>query len=126
VYNHTYELICFAAKGTSNIYKSNVKRFPPLNSKTKEKKEHPTQKPTALISELITDCTKEGDLILDCFGGSCTTAVSAIYNKRNFICFEQDEKYVEIGEQRVEEARKIYDAPSIELPSNELFIKNDN
>ncbi|MCL2313013.1 MAG: site-specific DNA-methyltransferase [Firmicutes bacterium] len=34
------------------------------------------------------DCPKEGDLILDCFVGSCTTAVSAIYTKRNFICFE--------------------------------------
>jgi len=85
-------------------------------------KVHDTQKPTQLISELITDCTKEGDLVLDCFAGSCTTAVSAIYTKRNFICFELQEKYVEIGNKRIQKAQKLIQMPDgILLEKENLF-----
>lgn len=38
---------------------------------------HPTQKPVEVIEKLITDSTQEGDLVLDCFMGSGTTAVAS-------------------------------------------------
>jgi site-specific DNA-methyltransferase (adenine-specific) len=67
-------------------------------------KVHPAQKPVELISKLITDSTAEGDTVMDCFAGSGTTAVAAIRTKRNFICMELQDKYVDIAKQRIEEA----------------------
>jgi len=118
VYSFSSELIIFAAKGKTNITKSNIIQLEGFMNGAKKydgTKVHPTQKPTKLISELILDCTKENNVILDCFGGSCTTAVSAIQNKRNFICFELQEKYVEIGNQRIDKAQQAFQAENRNL-----------
>lgn len=64
---------------------------------------HPTQKPVEVIEKLITDSTKEGDLVLDCFMGSGTTAVAAKKLNRNFIGFEIQEKYITISENRLKQ-----------------------
>lgn len=62
---------------------------------------HPTQKPVALIEELIKTYTNEGDLILDNCAGSMTTAVAAINTKRKYICMEKDVEIFETGKNRV-------------------------
>lgn len=54
---------------------------------------HPTQKPVDLIAELIEKHSNAGDTILDCFSGSCTTAVACIKTGRNFIGCELDSIY---------------------------------
>lgn len=54
---------------------------------------HPTQKPLLLIEELVVKHSNEGDLILDCFSGSGTTAVASLRNNRNFIGCELDSTY---------------------------------
>lgn len=54
---------------------------------------HPTQKPLALIEELIEKHSNEGDIILDCFLGSGTTALASWNKKRNFIGCEIDKDY---------------------------------
>lgn len=64
---------------------------------------HPTQKPVALIEELIKTYTNPGDLILDSCAGSCTTAVAALNTGRNYICFEKDKDIFEVGSKRVAE-----------------------
>jgi site-specific DNA-methyltransferase (adenine-specific) len=68
---------------------------------SKEKVSHPTQKPTALIEYLINTYSNEGDLILDNTAGSMTTAIAAINTNRKCICIEKDDKYFEIGSERV-------------------------
>lgn len=62
---------------------------------------HPTQKPVALIEYLINTYTNEGDLVLDNTAGSMTTAIAAINTNRRCICIEKDDKYFEIGSERV-------------------------
>lgn len=54
---------------------------------------HPTQKPIAFMEELIKKHSNEGDTVLDCFAGSCTTGVAAINTNRNFIGCEIDKDY---------------------------------
>lgn len=71
-----------------------------------ERSEHPTQKPLELIKELIEKHSNPGDLVLDNFGGSGTTAVAAIESSRSYILIERDELYYEICNRRV---RKIKD-----------------
>jgi len=73
--------------------------------------EHPTQKPVPLIEELITNSTREGDIILDPFMGSGTTAVAAIQNDRDYVGFEVDEdNYRDVIERRIGEAKRQVDA----------------
>lgn len=62
---------------------------------------HPTQKPVALFEYLIRTYTNEGGVVLDNCAGSGTTGVACQNTKRNFILMEQEQKYVEIIEQRL-------------------------
>lgn len=54
---------------------------------------HPTQKPLQFMEDLIEKHSNEGDTVLDCFAGSCTTGVAALKHNRNFIGCEIDENY---------------------------------
>ena len=67
---------------------------------------HPTQKPVRLLERLLALVSKEGDLVLDPFSGSCSTAVACININRNFIGFEIDAEYFEGGKKRVESLEK--------------------
>ena len=49
----------------------------PVNSQADERSEYPTQKPETLLERLMTTSTNPGDLVLDCFIGSGTTAAVA-------------------------------------------------
>ena len=68
-----------------------------------KKKIHSTQKPVALFEYLIKTYTDEGDLVLDNCMGSFTTAVACINTNRNFIGFELDKKYYDLGQKRLED-----------------------
>jgi DNA modification methylase len=67
---------------------------------------HPTQKPVALLREIIRDFTKEDDTILDPFMGSGSTGVAALLENRNFIGIEKDENYFNIAKERIEGVTK--------------------
>lgn len=66
------------------------------------RKIHPTQKNVKLFEELILDNTNEGEIVLDPFMGSGTTAIACINNNRNYIGFELDEKYYNDSIERIE------------------------
>jgi adenine-specific DNA-methyltransferase len=51
--------------------------IPPVNSQAKEDTQYSTQKPEALLGRIIKASSNEGDLVLDCFCGSGTTAAAA-------------------------------------------------
>ena len=77
------------SKATFNLHcKNTVLRYPCGVNKI-----HPTQKPIALMSYIVNASTKEGDIVLDPFMGSGTTAIACIREKRNFIGFEKSEEY---------------------------------
>jgi DNA modification methylase len=63
--------------------------------------EHPTEKPKELIKYLIEVHSNQGDTILDCFGGSGTTAICCKELGRNFILFEALEEYCKMAEKRL-------------------------
>lgn len=62
---------------------------------------HPTQKPLALLENLVKTFTNEGDLILDNCMGSGTTGVACKNLNRNFIGIELDPNYYKIAENRI-------------------------
>jgi site-specific DNA-methyltransferase (adenine-specific) len=69
-----------------------------------ENTDHPTQKPEKLLAKIILASTNPGDLILDPFAGSGTTAVVAKKLGRDFIAIEADEKYCLLAAKRLEMA----------------------
>ena len=66
-------------------------------------KQHPTQKPVALMEYLIKTYTNEGETVLDNCIGSGTTALACIGTNRNFIGIEKEQKYVDIANKRIDE-----------------------
>jgi len=80
-------------------YDNGIYRYPIYHGKDRF---HPTQKPLKLFEELIRKHSNEGDLVVDCFLGSGTTAVAALNTKRNFTGCEIDNgTYIKMKE-RVE------------------------
>ena len=67
-----------------------------------ENTDHPTQKPEKLLAKIILASTNAGDLILDPFAGSGTTAVAAKKLGRNFVAIEADEDYCLLAAKRLE------------------------
>jgi len=62
---------------------------------------HPTQKPVALLENLIRTFTDEGDTVLDCCMGSGSTGIACINTGRGFIGIELEDKYYKIAENRI-------------------------
>lgn len=62
---------------------------------------HPTQKPVSLCEYFIKTYSNKGDIILDPFIGSGTTAVAAKNTNRNYIGWEQNDEYFEVAKNRL-------------------------
>ncbi len=73
-------------------------RFPPESAK---KVGHPAPFPIELPLKLIKLYTFEGDVILDPFMGSGTTALAALMTNRYYIGYEINEEYVKLAEKRI-------------------------
>ncbi len=72
---------------------------------------HPTQKPVALMSWLVSLGSRSGDVVLDPFAGSGTTGVAAGGLGRRFIGMEQDRRWFRIAQDRLQ-GREVGDAAS--------------
>lgn len=73
----------------------------PSKEEKGSKNEHLTVKPVKLMEHLIKIFSKEGDLVLDPFLGSGTTAVAALANSRRIVGFEISSEYFETIKERV-------------------------
>ena len=101
------ELIWTSYNKGTNIYRFLWHGMLQQNMKQKEFRHHPTQKPVALMQQIITDYTGENDTILDPFAGSGSTCVAAQNLHRRFIGIELDEKYCEIARDRLKQQTLI-------------------
>ncbi|WP_242161796.1 site-specific DNA-methyltransferase [Bacillus cereus group sp. BfR-BA-01522] len=100
-YAPKHEFVLFGHKGRS-LFRE--KRIPDVMNCAKvpgNKLVHPTEKPIELLEVFIRNNSDVGDVVFDGFAGSGTTAVAALNNQRNFIGFEIDSHYTEIGNERI-------------------------
>ena len=81
-------------------YKSNV-----LEYRKDYTGHHPTQKPVALMQDLVETYTNPGDTVLDFTMGSGSTGVACVNTGRRFIGIERDPGYFAIAERRIAEAQ---------------------
>jgi DNA modification methylase len=82
-----------------SVYDNGTYRYPICHGK--ERYEHPTQKPLQLIIDIVNKHSNPGDLVLDNFAGTGTTAHACLLTDRKYIVMERDEKYFEIIKSRI-------------------------
>jgi site-specific DNA-methyltransferase (adenine-specific) len=78
--------------------------FPAVNAKNIG---HPAPFPVELPHRLINLYSYEGDVILDPFAGSGTTAIAAIKNNRKYICYDVKKEYVDLAKKRISNQKFI-------------------
>ncbi len=81
------------------------------------RKAHPTQKPEALLHRVILAATKPGQVILDPFLGSGTTAAVAKRLGRRYIGLEREPRYAEMARRRIARTRAVEDLDLVDTPS---------
>jgi DNA modification methylase len=83
--------------GDTGRYRTNCWTYPGVNTfragRAEDLARHPTTKPVALIADAIRDVSHRGDIVLDPFGGSGTTAIAAEKTKRRARLIELDPLY---------------------------------
>lgn len=79
----------------------------PLNQKDKKIYNHPTIKPLDIIQNLVVNSSLEGDIVLDPFLGSGTTAIACVNTNRHYIGFELDPQYYDIACKRLDEVEDV-------------------
>jgi DNA modification methylase len=119
IYRNQHELICAFSVGDDkpldNVElgkrgrnRTNVWHYAGMSAFGRERDQllamHPTVKPVAMIADAIRDCTKRGDIVLDCFLGSGSTLMAADETGRIFRGVELDPLYVDVAVRRWEKA----------------------
>lgn len=84
---------------------------------------HPTEKPIALMLELLELFTNEDDLVLDPFMGSGSTGVACVRRGRRFIGIEKDPEYFAIA---CERTAKAIEQPDFFVQAERMPRKQDN
>lgn len=128
-----YEPIAYYCKGDNGVF-NNIKIKPDTNRReytsgtlkdgiclsdvwtdisalphnSKEKVDHPTQKPLKLMERIISLGTNEEDVVLDNCMGSGTTGVACLNLNRSFIGIESDARYFNLATQRIESETPIW------------------
>ena len=89
---------------TFNLWQGGKSKSNVLEYKKDNDGYHPTQKPVALLEDLIQTYSNEGNIILDFTMGSGSTGVACVNTNRRFIGIELDDGYFNIAKKRIEEA----------------------
>lgn len=73
-----------------------------MNAESARRIGHPAPFPEELPNRLIQLYSFKGDIILDPFMGSGTTAVSALKTERKFIGYDISNEYIDLANKRIE------------------------
>ena len=79
--------------------------IPNVKSNHPEKEDHPCQFPVELVERCVLALTNEGDLVYDPFAGVGSSLIGALKNGRRAYGSELEQKYIDIGLDRIERLR---------------------
>jgi site-specific DNA-methyltransferase (adenine-specific) len=115
-FTHATETLIWAAKNKKSKHTFNYKlmrelaggkqmksvwQMPAPDRDEKRFGKHPTQKPVALLERILLAASNEGDLVLDPFMGSGTTAVTALRLRRMALAVDRDSAWIQLALVRV-------------------------
>ena len=104
-YRPSYETIIIASKGKDYKWTQTSRKINNIfNCKTiiPQKDDHPTPKPVKLMQFFIENHSEVGDIVLDPFLGSGTTAIACEKLQRRWIGIEISKEYCELARKRIE------------------------
>ncbi len=128
-FTNAHETLIWAARGRDSRYRFNYQAMKSLNDDVQMRSDwfiplctgaerlknahglklHPTQKPEALLHRVMLAATSPGDIVLDPFLGTGTTAAVARRLSRHYIGIERHPAYVEAALGRVRAVRPVPD-----------------
>lgn len=88
----------FTSYDSTERYPTSVWKFA---KDTQKSAIHPTQKPVALIEEIVKTYSNPGDIVLDSCAGSMTTAIACVNTNRQYVCIEKDKDIFLQGKERL-------------------------
>ncbi|HEY8288693.1 MAG TPA: site-specific DNA-methyltransferase [Acetobacteraceae bacterium] len=126
-FTNAHETLIWAARGRDSRYRFNYQAMKALNDDVQMRSDwfiplctgqerlrnqhglklHPTQKPEALLHRVLLSSTSPGDIVLDPFAGTGTTAAVAKRLHRHFIGIERHPAYAEAAIGRVRNTRPV-------------------
>jgi DNA modification methylase len=111
-YGYQHEFVLYAVHDTSEARPlDRTLADVVLHTHSTTDNEHPTEKPVGLLETLLENSSDPGDVVLDPFLGSGSTAAAAIRNQRDIVGFELDEeRYQQVIERRIAEAERELEA----------------
>jgi len=139
---HSTEFIAWFAKGSGWTFNyKNMKKYadgkqlrdvwnlPLCQGKERLKGEngraaHPTQKPLELFTRLIEMASQEGDIVLDPFIGSGTTAIASELLNRKWLGIDNKKEYIKLANERLEEYRKSKGKNSLVKNSKKFVVEH--
>lgn len=127
MFNNNYQMILYGSKGRARDFNKidwiktsdswfkdkrnkNPQRYryeypsfipPYIKATVEESVGHPDEKNVLFVKNLMEISSNKGDLVVDCFMGSGTTAIACIELERNFIGFENNEEYFKNSVERI-------------------------
>ncbi|MDE2515034.1 MAG: site-specific DNA-methyltransferase [Rhodospirillales bacterium] len=136
-FTNAHETLIWAARGQDSRHRFNYQAMKSLNDDIQMRSDwfiplctgaerlrnphglklHPTQKPEALLHRVLLASTAPGDIVLDPFLGTGTTAVVAKRLHRHFIGIERHPAYAEAAIGRVRRTEAAPDATAHAMPS---------
>jgi modification methylase len=136
-FTNAHETLIWAAHGQESKYRFNYAAMKALNDDLQMRSDwfiplctgaerlrdengdklHPTQKPEALLHRVILSCTQPGEVVLDPFLGSGTTAAVAKRLGRRFIGIEREERYAAGARARLAAVEPMPESAALALPS---------
>jgi len=107
-YMNCFEYILFLRKGTAKPINDcgcgDLLSVPNIKDKNRDGENiHDSQKPITLMQILIENSSQTGDLVLEPFIGSGTTAIACNRSKRHYIGFEIDKGYFDMATRRIKD-----------------------
>jgi modification methylase len=136
-FTNAHETLIWAARGPESRYRFNYAAMKSLNDDLQMRsdwfiplctgaerlrdangdKVHPTQKPEALLHRVILSCTAPGEVVLDPFLGSGTTAAVAKRLGRRFIGIEREPAYAAAARARIAAVEPLPESAALTLPA---------
>jgi DNA modification methylase len=98
-YQYNYEAILYGWKGDKHyFYGSNYELAAQQYQQTSgsDKTPHPAQRPVNLVAKFIQNSSKQGEIVLDCFGGSGSTLIACEQIGRTCYMMEIDPRYCQV------------------------------
>ncbi|WP_431284728.1 site-specific DNA-methyltransferase [Humitalea sp. 24SJ18S-53] len=136
-FTNAHETLIWASREQASKYRFNYQAMKALNDDTQMRSDwfiplctgnerlrdeagaklHPTQKPEALLHRVIVSCTAPGEVILDPFMGTGTTAAVAKRLGRRFIGIEREPAYAAAARARVASITPLPESAALALPA---------